>query len=128
MIHKKPVKASDLRDKHTVNTAQRHGWSTDTMEKKHDDDKAHQPTSAVKRRLDEETENFRHERVPGALRRAIAQARQEKKMTQAQLAHAMSERQQVVQEYESGKAIPDGRMIAKMSRILGVNLRARAMQ
>ena len=98
------------------------------MEKKHDDDKAHQPTSAVKRRLDEETENFRHERVPGALRRAIAQARQEKKMTQAQLAHAMSERQQVVQEYESGKAIPDGRMIAKMSRILGVNLRARAMQ
>ena len=35
----------------------------------------------------------------------------------------MSEKPQVVNEYESGKAIPNQQVLGKMERILGVKLR-----
>ncbi|KAF7141458.1 hypothetical protein RHSIM_Rhsim06G0208300 [Rhododendron simsii] len=43
-------------------------------------------TSLNTRKLDEETENLSHDRVPTELKKAIMQARQDKKLTQAQLA------------------------------------------
>ena len=43
-------------------------------------------------------------------------------MTQAQLAQAINEKPQVIQEYESGKAIPNGAILNKLTRILGVPL------
>lgn len=130
VIRKRPQSASESRDPKAVTQARRQGWEVATAEKKlphathpnhHRDALA--PSSAAARKLEEESENFRHERVKGAVRRAIAQARQTRKMTQAQLAHAMSVKPQVVQDYESGRAIPNGQTLAHMSRILGVNLR-----
>jgi putative transcription factor len=50
------------------------------------------------------------------------QARLAKKMTQAQLAQAINEKPQVIQEYESGKAIPNGAILNKLSRALGTTL------
>jgi putative transcription factor len=51
------------------------------------------------------------------------QARLEKKLTQAQLAQQINEKPQIIQEYESGKAIPNNQIIAKLERVLGVKLR-----
>ena len=132
VIHKRPSRPADMKDKTAINAAQRNGWQVETAEKKH----THGanagtrvvPSSGEMRKLDNETENFRHERVPGALRKAIAQARQAKRMTQTDLARAIAERHNVIQDYESGKAIPNGQMLSKMSRVLGVNLRAQAMK
>eukprot|EP00019_Armaparvus_languidus_P006916 CAMPEP_0168600366 /NCGR_PEP_ID=MMETSP0420-20121227/12730_1 /TAXON_ID=498008 /ORGANISM="Pessonella sp." /LENGTH=138 /DNA_ID=CAMNT_0008638421 /DNA_START=8 /DNA_END=420 /DNA_ORIENTATION=- len=59
------------------------------------------------------------------LRKAIAQARQEKGWTQKQLATAINEKQTVVQAYEAGKAIPSNQVLAKMERKLGVSLRGK---
>lgn len=60
--------------------------------------------------------------VNRSLSQAIAQARQAKKMTQAQLATAINERPQIISEYESGKAIPNNQLIAKIERALGTRL------
>ena len=49
-------------------------------------------------------------------------ARRAKKMTQAQLAQAINEKPQIIQEYESGKAIPAPAVLSKLSRALGVVL------
>ena len=41
------------------------------------------------------------------------------------LAQAINEKPQIVQEYESGKAIPSPAILSKLSRILGVPLSAK---
>lgn len=53
------------------------------------------------------------------------QARMEKKLTQAQLGQMINEKPQVIQEYESGKAIPNQQIISKLERALGVKLRGK---
>lgn len=82
-------------------------------------------TSLNTRKLDEETENLAHERVPTELKKSIMQARLDKKMTQAQLAQMINEKPQIIQEYESGKAIPNQQIITKLERALGVKLRGK---
>lgn len=63
--------------------------------------------------------------VPSELKKRIMTARLAKGMTQAALAQAINEKPQVVQEYESGKAIPSPAILSKLSRILGVPLSAK---
>ncbi|KAL6141185.1 hypothetical protein ACLB2K_059475 [Fragaria x ananassa] len=82
-------------------------------------------TSLNTRKLDEETEVLAHERVPSELKKAIMQARMDKKLTQAQLAQIINEKPQVIQEYESGKAIPNQQVIGKLERALGAKLRGK---
>lgn len=65
------------------------------------------------------------EKVPTELKKAIQQARMEKKLTQAQLGQMINEKPQIIQEYESGKAIPNQQIISKLERALGVKLRGR---
>ena len=60
--------------------------------------------------------------VSSALKKSIMAARLAKKMTQAQLAQAINEKPQIIQEYESGKAIPAPAVLSKLSRALGVVL------
>lgn len=83
---------------------------------------AHSSGPLSARKLEESTEDFAHEHVNRDLSKAIAQARQTKKMTQKDLATAINERQQVVQQYESGQAIPNSQIILKLERVLGVRL------
>jgi len=53
---------------------------------------------------------------------ALQQARLAKKMTQSALATSVNEKNTVINEYESGKAIPNGAIINKLNRALGVRL------
>ena len=64
--------------------------------------------------------------MPLELKKRIMQARTDKKLTQSQLAQLINEKPQVIQEYESGKAIPAGPILSKLSRVLGVQLSAKA--
>ena len=50
----------------------------------------------------------------------------DKKMTQAQLAQQINEKPNVIQEYESGKAIPNPQILSKLSRVLGTQLKKSA--
>lgn len=76
-------------------------------------------TAAV---LENDTENLKHQSVAPELKRAIMQARAAKQMTQKALALQLGCDAKTVAEYESGKAIPNNGLIAKMERMLGAKL------
>merc|ERR1711907_434640 len=59
-----------------------------------------------------------------SLSMAIRQARTAKSLTQAQLAAKCNMQAKILQEYESGKAIPDQGVLSRISRALGVKLSA----
>lgn len=75
-----------------------------------------------KRKLDEETETFKHEKVNLSVGKAIQKARMEKKLTQKELAMKLMVKTNVITDYENGKAIPDNKLLSKMQRLLGVKL------
>ena len=79
-------------------------------------------------KLENETEELTHKTVKTEVKKSIMQGRLAKKLTQAQLAQQINERPQVVQEYESGKAIPNQQILAKLERVLGVKLRGKGMR
>lgn len=54
---------------------------------------------------------------------AIQTARMEKGLSQKDTAQKINEKPGVLQEYESGKAIPNPQILGKLERILGVKLR-----
>lgn len=55
----------------------------------------------------------------------IQKGRQQKNMTQKDLATKICEKPQVVTEYESGKAVPNQAVLAKMERALEMKLRGK---
>jgi putative transcription factor len=57
--------------------------------------------------------------------KAIQQGRQAKNLTQKDLATKINEKPQIVNEYESGKAVPNQQILGKMERILGIRLRGK---
>merc|ERR1712188_340753 len=74
------------------------------------------------RALDEAEEAGRHETVTMELRKLIQQGRMAKKMSQKELATQINEKPQTINEYESGKAIPNPQILSKLQRVLGVKL------
>ena len=57
--------------------------------------------------------------------KAIQQARMEKGLSQKDCAQKINEKPSVLQDYESGKAIPNTQILAKLERTLGVKLRGK---
>ncbi|RKP18160.1 MBF1-domain-containing protein [Rozella allomycis CSF55] len=78
-------------------------------------------TNAAK--LDQADDVVEVKNVGLAVSKAIQQARMEKKWTQKDLAVKVNEKQNVINEYESGKAIPNQQVLSKLERVLGVKLR-----
>jgi putative transcription factor len=117
---------------HTVRSASRlpqscttAGAAVDTL-KKHDAGSNKTAGGKNMAKLEGETEVFAHETVSSELKKQISQARLAKKLTQAQLGQLINEKPQVINEYESGKAIPNPQVLSKMSRVLGVTLKKNA--
>lgn len=83
----------------------------------------HQGTTAAHlAKLENSNDEFKHSTVNRNLSQAIQQARLARQMTQKQLATAINEKPQVIQQYESGQAIPNPQVINKMERVLGIHL------
>lgn len=57
--------------------------------------------------------------------KAIQQARQEKKLTQKDLATKINEKPNVINDYEAGRAVPNQQLLGKLERALGVRLRGK---
>ncbi|KAK7342435.1 hypothetical protein VNO80_25387 [Phaseolus coccineus] len=127
VLRKKAPTAAAKKDEKAVNAARRSGAEIETQKKYNagTNKAASSSTSLNTKRLDEDTENLTHEKVPTELKKAIMQARMDKKLTQSQLAQAINEKPQVIQEYESGKAIPNQQIIGKLERALGTKLRGK---
>ena len=84
---------------------------------------SHSQITKVEKSALDSTEGERHETISLDVRKQIVSARTAKKMSQSDLAKAMFVQLQVVQQYESGKAIPKGDILAKMSKVLGVKIK-----
>ncbi|KAH0651973.1 hypothetical protein AABB24_013257 [Solanum stoloniferum] len=127
VIRKKAPTAAARKDEKAVNAARRSGAEIETIRKSTAgiNRAASSSTTLNTRKLDEDTENLAHQKVPTELKKAIMQARQDKKLTQSQLAQLINEKPQIIQEYESGKAIPNQQIISKLERALGAKLRGK---
>eukprot|EP00879_Flechtneria_rotunda_P000544 GHRR01000650.1.p1 GENE.GHRR01000650.1~~GHRR01000650.1.p1 ORF type:complete len:144 (+),score=37.19 GHRR01000650.1:189-620(+) len=127
VIRKKAPSTSQLKDEGAVNAARRAGVGIETVKKMTagQNKPGGVATSSGKAafKLEQETEDFHHERVSTELKKQIVQARTAKKLTQAQLGQLINEKPQIIQDYESGKAIPNPQVLSKLSRVLGVTLR-----
>ena len=78
--------------------------------------------SAKNRKLDNDHDTLAHETVTHNFRVSLQKARIAKKMSQKDLAMALNERAASINDYESGKAIPNGAFIARLERVLGSKL------
>ena len=74
------------------------------------------------RKLDDDDGSYQHAKISQEFKVALMQARTAKKMTQAQLAQAINEKPSVINDYESGRAIPAGPIIQKLGKALGTRL------
>lgn len=107
-----------------ANNATQSGKSVAVERKEHQRANQQSASAGVNaKRLDEDNETLKVKKVDQALRARIMKARQELNWTQADLAQKISERQSVVTDYESGRAIPEERIIVKMEKTFGMHLR-----
>jgi len=86
--------------------------------------KAHQGTDHQRiAKLDRENEVAPPPKISPSVGRAIQTARQDLELSQKDLAQKINEKPSVLQDYESGKAIPNPQILSKLERILKVKLR-----
>jgi putative transcription factor len=123
VIRKKRPTASQQQSSGAVNAALRSGAGVDTLKKFDASKNAKDTLGQRAAKLDRETDELKHDTVSSELKKQIMSARLAKKLTQAQLANTINEKPQIIQEYESGKAIPDAKVLGKLSRALGVTLK-----
>jgi putative transcription factor len=74
------------------------------------------------RKIDQSTDVEKIEKINQKVSKAIINGRTSKKMNRKQLALTIQENVKVVEEYETGKAIPNIKIINKIQRALGVKL------
>lgn len=78
---------------------------------------AHNQTHNARKLESNTGEETKHKHVKSAFSRALQQARLERKMTQKQLAALINEKPQVINEYESGKAVVNPHIVQKFHRV-----------
>ena len=78
---------------------------------------------AIERRADEGDGPLVQKETSRKVSLEIQKARQQKGMTQKELALKISERPQVVADYEAGRAVPSQQVLIKLERALGIKLR-----
>eukprot|EP00922_Rhytidocystis_sp_ex-Travisia-forbesii_P006301 GHVS01009133.1.p1 GENE.GHVS01009133.1~~GHVS01009133.1.p1 ORF type:complete len:148 (+),score=20.64 GHVS01009133.1:138-581(+) len=119
------AKDKNMSNEQEVNVARRKGEAIET-EKKFlgGQNRAAKNICPNAAKVDEDTGDYHVERVTHDFAKALQQARLDKKMTQAELAKAVNEKTSVINDYEAGRAIPNGQLVAKLKRILGAQLPA----
>ncbi|XP_048368310.1 endothelial differentiation-related factor 1 [Sphaerodactylus townsendi] len=125
VLRKKGPSAAQAKSKQAVLAAQRRGEDVETSKKwAAGQNKQHSITKNTAK-LDRETEELHHDRVPLEVGKVIQQGRQSKGLTQKDLATKINEKPQVIADYESGKAIPNNQVLGKIERAIGLKLRGR---
>ena len=102
-----------LRGKRTMEQSKRDGQTTVESKFKGKEQ------SAAMRKLDGEHEKLKHEKVSTEFRFQIQKARTAHGWTQKELAAKVGVKPIIINEYESGKAIPKGPELSKIKKALG---------
>ncbi|KAK2712942.1 endothelial differentiation-related factor 1 homolog [Artemia franciscana] len=125
VIHKRLPKGTTAKSEQVVNAARRTGAAIDTQVKYGAATNKHPVTTLNTAKLDRETEELKHEKLPQDVGKLIQQGRNKLGMTQKDLATKICEKPQIVNEYENGKAIPNQQILAKIERAIGMKLRGK---
>ncbi|KAK7023849.1 MBF1-domain-containing protein [Favolaschia claudopus] len=125
VIGKKSAVAKVTKKESDLNAARRTGSVVATDKKTASGgNKAHQGTDHQRiAKLDRDNEVAPPTKVAPSVGRAIQDARLELKFSQKDVAQKINEKPSVLQDYESGKAIPNAQILGKLERVLGVKLR-----
>lgn len=124
-VLRKKGSAAQAKSKTAVRSAMRKGEEVETSKKwAAGQNKQHLVTKNTAK-LDRETEELHHDRVPLEVGKVIQLGRQNKGLTQKDLATKINEKPQVIGDYESGKAIPNNQVMGKIERAIGLKLRGR---
>lgn len=126
VLGKKQPSGAQLKTAKAINQAQRKGLEINTSRKQNaatNKQHAQQPMSAIK--LDQETDVAKIKTVDASVGKIIQQARQEKGLSQKDLATKICEKSQVIGEYENGRAVPNNQIFGKLERALNVKLRGK---
>ena len=122
VLQKRPPSASAKKSAGTINAAARQGNVEVTKKFVAGENKnGHGPIQNAAK-LEQDDGVYKVATVTHEFKTALQQARMAKKMTQKQLADAINEKQSVVNDYESGKAVPNGAVIQKLNKALGAKL------
>jgi len=73
-------------------------------------------------KIEQQDEDFTHEKVSQNLSLAIQQGRTSKGWTRKELARRLNVKEGVIEEYETRKAIPNGVLIQRIGKILDIKL------
>jgi len=122
---KRPDKPVNARSEQAVNQARRQGMEIETKSKYGGGANKHGGAIMNTMKLDNETDAMAHKTVSHDLGKIMMQARQAKGLTQKDLATSVNEKPQIIQEYESGRAVVNQQILAKLERKLGVKLRGK---
>uniref|UniRef100_A0A3Q3VPX3 HTH cro/C1-type domain-containing protein n=1 Tax=Mola mola TaxID=94237 RepID=A0A3Q3VPX3_MOLML len=121
VLRKKGPTAAQAKSKQAIVTAQRRGEEIETTKKwSAGQNKQHLVTRNTAK-LDRETEELHHDRVPLEVGKVIQKGRQDKGLTQKDLATKINEKPQVIGDYEAGRAIPNNQVMGKIERAIGKN-------
>jgi len=124
VVGSKVARAKVTRNASDLNAARRSGAVVGTEKKTSGGNKAHQgPDHQRIAKLDRENEVAPPPKVSPSVGKAIQTARQDKQFSQKDVAQKVNEKPSVIQDYESGKAIPNPQILSKLERVLGVKLR-----
>lgn len=124
-LRKRAPKASAMKSEQAVNAARRQGVAVETQVKWGGGANKQHVTTKNTAKLDRETEELKHDKVPLDLGKLIQQGRQGKGMSQKDLATKVNEKAQVINDYEAGRGIPNQMVIGKIERALGIKLRGK---
>jgi putative transcription factor len=120
-----PDKVKVARKETEINSARQSGAAINT-ERKSVTNASHANTDHRKlAKIDRDDEVAPPVRVDVSVGKAMQQARLLKGITQKELAQLVNEKPQVVNEYESGKAILNQNILTKLERVLGTKLRGK---
>ncbi|ORZ25903.1 multi protein bridging factor 1-domain-containing protein [Absidia repens] len=127
VLRKRPEdRARVARTQTELNAARRSGAAINTEKKSTLTNSSHANTDHRRiAKLDRDNEVAPPPKVDVSVGKALQKGRQDKGMTQKDLAQTINEKPQVVNEYESGKATPNQQVLGKMERALGIRLRGK---
>ncbi|KAJ8888843.1 hypothetical protein PR048_008337 [Dryococelus australis] len=125
ILRKKPPKASAMKSEQAVNAARRQGVAVDTQTKWGAATNKQHLTTKNTAKLDRETEELKHDKIPLDLGKLIQQGRQSKNWSQKDLATKVNEKPQVINDYEAGRGIPNQVVISKIEKAIGLKLRGK---
>lgn len=97
--------------------------TTKTIASKYGTPNSGKSKDQLKKSVKEDTGDYTITRVSMALSKQIQQARTAKGLSQKALAQNINVKSTVISEYESGKAIPNSRILSQISKVLGVTLK-----